>query len=352
MQAVSSIPTILSRISHSRLETMLVKTPDGVRDFRAIWREGDKVNAIDQRILPGRFEVLGMSSFEMVADAIRDMTVRGAPSIGAAAAYGMALAAIKGTDLDAAAKLIKSTRPTAHDLFYAVDLMLTRRERLPEVADEYADSIVEKCRSIGENGQHLIEDGSKVMTHCNAGALATVDFGTALAPMRVAHRSGKEFFVYVDETRPRLQGAKLTAWELLNEGISHAVIADNASGHYLRRDVDVMIVGADRVARNGDFANKIGTYEKAVLAKENGVPFYVAAPVSTFDPSLDNGDEIVIEQRSQDEVLEVDGVRLAPEGSEALNPAFDVTPAEYVTGFITEAGVFRPDGFSKLLGSR
>ena len=308
------------------------------------------MKAIDQKILPGRFEILEISSVEGVADAISDMTVRGAPSIGAAAAYGMALAAINGDDLGAAAKLIKSTRPTAHDLFYAVDLMLSRRERLPGSADEYADSIVDKCRSIGENGQHLIADGSKVMTHCNAGALATVDFGTALAPMRVAQRSGKEFFVYVDETRPRLQGAKLTAWELLNEGINHAVIADNASGHYLRTEVDVMIVGADRIAGNGDVANKVGTYEKAVLAKENGVPFYVAAPVSTFDPSLGSGDEIVIEQRSQDEVLMVDGVRVAPEGSEALNPAFDVTPVKYVTGFITEAGVVRPDGFSKLFG--
>jgi methylthioribose-1-phosphate isomerase len=329
---------------------MLVKTPSGTRDMRAIWMEGEVVKAIDQRILPGRFEVVDISTAKELAEAISDMTVRGAPSIGAAAAYGMALASIKGENLEETANMIKATRPTAHDLFYAVDVMLATRDRLPGCADEYADSVVAKCRSIGENGKDLIRDGFKVLTHCNAGALATVDFGTALAPMRVAHRSGRDFFVYVDETRPRLQGAKLTAWELLNEDIRHSIIADNASGHYLRTDVDVVIVGADRIARNGDFANKIGTYEKAVLAKENGVPFYVAAPVSTFDPSLGDGDEIVIEQRSPEEVLSIDGVRVAPQRSTALNPAFDVTPADYVTGFVTEAGVFKPEGFSKLLG--
>jgi methylthioribose-1-phosphate isomerase len=344
------VPTILSRIHHSSLETMLVKTSTGPRDIRAIWLEGGVVKAIDQRVLPGRFEIVDISTSEELAEAIRDMTIRGAPSIGAAAAYGMALAALNGENLEVAASLIKSTRPTAHDLFYAVDLMLSNRERLPGCADEYADSIVERCRAIGENGKQLITDGCKVMTHCNAGALATVDYGTALAPMRAAHRSGREFFVYVDETRPRLQGAKLTAWELLNEGIEHAIIADNASGHYLRTDVDIVIVGADRIARNGDFANKIGTYEKAVLARENDVPFYVAAPVSTFDQSLESGDAIIIEQRSPEEVLSIDGVRVAPQGSDAINPAFDVTPARYVTGFITEAGVFGPDMFSKLLG--
>ncbi|MGB2581161.1 MAG: S-methyl-5-thioribose-1-phosphate isomerase, partial [Thermoplasmata archaeon] len=174
----------------------------------------------------------------------------------------------------------------------------------------------------------------------------------ALAPMRMARRAGNEFFVYVDETRPRLQGAKLTAWELLNEGIDHAIISDNASGHYIRSDVDLVIVGADRIACNGDFANKIGTYEKAVLARENGVPFYVAAPISTFDSSLLSGDEIVIEQRSPDEVLILDGVRVAPEGSDALNPAFDMTPSRYVSGFITEVGLLKPDELSKLLDTQ
>lgn len=328
---------------------MLVRTSDGSeQDIRAIWMEDGVVKAIDQRLLPSKFDVVTISDHTEMADAISDMTVRGAPTIGAAAAYGMALASANGADLDEAATLIRSTRPTAHDLFHAVDLMLRKRDALPGAAADYADSIVAMCRTIGENGIDLIDEGSKVLTHCNAGALATVDFGTALAPMRMARRRGRSFFVYVDETRPRLQGAKLTAWELLNEGIDHAIIADNASGHYLREDVDLVIVGADRIARNGDFANKIGTYEKAVLAKENGVPFYVAAPMSTFDPSLEDGGGIVIEQRSPDEVLELDGVRVAPSGSGALNPAFDVTPSRYVEGFITERGILEPGKFTDL----
>jgi methylthioribose-1-phosphate isomerase len=331
---------------------MLVKTPNGAQDIRAIWMENGVVKAIDQRALPHRFEIVEIDNSEALAEAISDMTIRGAPSIGAAAAYGMALAAIRGEDMEEAADRMRSTRPTAHDLFYAVNLMLSERERLPGAADEYSDSIVARCKSIGEHGLDLICDGSKILTHCNAGALATVDFGTALAPMRLARRAGKEFFVYVDETRPRLQGAKLTAWELLNEGIDHAIISDNASGHYIRADVDVVIVGADRIAGNGDFANKIGTYEKAVLARENGVPFYVAAPISTFDSSLLSGDEIVIEQRSPDEVLILDGVRVAPEGSDALNPAFDMTPSRYVSGFITEVGLLKPDELSKLLDTQ
>ncbi len=331
---------------------MLVKTPNGAQDIRAIWMENGVVKAINQRALPHRFEIVEIDNSEALAEAISDMTIRGAPSIGAAAAYGMALAAIRGEDMEDAADRMRSTRPTAHDLFYAVNLMLSERERLPGAADEYSDSIVARCKSIGEHGLDLIRDGSKILTHCNAGALATIDFGTALAPMRLARRAGKEFFVYVDETRPRLQGAKLTAWELLNEGIDHAIISDNASGHYIRADVDVVIVGADRIAGNGDFANKIGTYEKAVLARENGVPFYVAAPISTFDSSLLSGDEIVIEQRSPDEVLILDGVRVAPEGSDALNPAFDMTPSRYVSGFITEVGLLKPDELSKLLDTQ
>lgn len=333
---------------------MRVRTKRGREDLRAIWMDGDSVTVIDQRALPQKFKTIGIKTYAEMAEAISNMTVRGAPTIGAAAAYGMALAWKAGDDLDKAAKTIKATRPTAHDLFYAVDLMLSKRkDDLVKAAEAYADSIVTMCKSIGEHGSTLIKDGSRVLTHCNAGALATVDFGTALAPMRVAHRSGRKFFVYVDETRPRLQGAKLTAWELLNEGIDHAIIADNAAGHYMSRgQVDLVVVGADRIASNGDFANKIGTYEKAVLAKESGVPFYVAAPVSTFDFSLASGSGIVIEERSQDEVLLVGGRRISPEGSRALNPAFDVTPARYVTGFITEKGVFRPGDFSALVGGR
>jgi methylthioribose-1-phosphate isomerase len=330
---------------------MRVMTRRGREDLRAIWMDGDTVTVIDQKVLPQKFRTVAIKTCEEMAEAISDMTVRGAPTIGAAAAYGMALAWKAGEPLDAAAKAIKATRPTAHDLFYAVDLMLSKRKTdLCKAADAYADGIVTKCKSIGEHGAPLIENGSKVLTHCNAGALATVDFGTALAPMRVAHRAGRKFFVFVDETRPRLQGAKLTAGELLNEGIDHAVIADNAAGHYMDRGkVDLVIVGADRIASNGDFANKIGTYEKAVLAKENGVPFYVAAPASTFDFSLVSGSGIVIEERSQDEVTMVGAYRVCPEGSKALNPAFDVTPARYVTGYITEKGVVGPGAFSSLL---
>ena len=210
-------------------------------------------------------------------------------------------------------------------------------------ADAYAQLTIDKCRLIGQHGMKLIDDGMKLMTHCNAGALATVDVGTALAPMRAAHDAGKKFFVYVSETRPRLQGMQLTAWELGQEGIDHRIIPDGASAHYMSQGVDFIITGADRICANGDFANKIGTFDKAIAAKHFGIPFYVAAPVSTFDLSMNNGREIVIEQRSQDEVNVVAGTRIAPEGSQALNPAFDVTPAELVTGFITEKGILRPD---------
>ncbi|MEM0342900.1 MAG: S-methyl-5-thioribose-1-phosphate isomerase [Thermoplasmata archaeon] len=327
---------------------MLVRTASGKIDLRAIWMTRDVVKMIDQRLLPRKLRIVTVRNHIEMAKAISNMTIRGAPSIGAAAAYGMALAWLRRADLAKAAKIIKATRPTGHDLFYAIDFMLSKRdEDLVSVADAYADSIVEMCRRIGEHGSKLIRDGYKVLTHCNAGALATVDFGTALAPIRVAHRAGKQVFVYVDETRPRLQGAKLTAWELANEGIEHAIISDNAAGHYLKEDIDLVIVGADRIARNGDFANKIGTYEKAVLAKENGVPFYVAAPMSTFDPRIRSGKGIPIEERSEDEVLCLEGVRIAPDESHALNPAFDVTPAKYVKGFITENGVVTPGRFPR-----
>ena len=307
------------------------------------------VKAIDQRLLPNQFKIVSIRTYKEMARAISDMTVRGAPTIGAAAAYGMALASLKGVQLKKAAETIRATRPTAHDLFYAVNLMLTRcDEDLVRVANDYADGIVEMCRRIGENGARLIRDGDRILTHCNAGALATVDLGTALAPIRIAKSQGKEIFIYVDETRPRLQGAKLTAWELLNEGIEHAIIPDNAAGHFMKDSVDLIIVGADRIARNGDFANKIGTYSKAVLAKENRVPFYVAAPVSTFDFFTKSGKDIVIEERSEDEVLSVGGCRVAPRGSKAFNPCFDVTPAKYVEGFVTEKGIFKPGKFGVL----
>lgn len=320
-------------------------------ETRAVWYEGGKVRMIDQRIIPQRFRIIDLTDHREVAEAIKNMTIRGAPSIGAAAAYGVALAAVNKENVQKAAELIKSTRPTAYDLFYAVDHMLRSLELGDdpvEAADGYADQIIERCRLIGKHGSLLIEDEQNIMTHCNAGALATVDIGTALAPIRTAWTEGKHIYVYVSETRPRLQGMRLTAWELYNEGIPHSIIVDGASGHYLRKDVNMVIVGADRIAANGDFANKIGTFDKAVLCRELGVPFYVAAPISTFDFSIATGDNIVIEDRSEDEVTCIGKARIAPKESPALNPSFDMTRAKYVTGFITEVGILRPQEISKV----
>jgi methylthioribose-1-phosphate isomerase len=328
-----------------------VRTDSGFADMRAVWFEGGRLMMIDQRELPRRVAVAGFSDHASAAEAIRNMTTRGAPSIGAAAAYAMCLAALSGSDLREAAACVRSARPTANDLFYAVDFMLGELDGGAdpvEAADRYADGIVEKCAKIGEHGAHLIRDGAKVMTHCNAGALATVDVGTALSPIRRAWAEGRRFSVYVSETRPRLQGMQLTAWELGQEGIDHAIIPDGASAHFMSKGVDLVIVGADRIAANGDFANKIGTLDKAIAARRFGVPFYVAAPASTFDPATASGEDIEIEHRSEAEVTEILGERIAPEGSPALNPAFDVTPAELVTGFITEAGVLKPAEIGRL----
>ena len=332
---------------------MRVRTENGDRDIRAVWFEDGRVVMIDQRRLPHELVFVSFDDYRDVAEAIRNMTTRGAPSIGATAAYAMCLAALKGEDLETAARDIKAARPTANDLFYAVDRMaesLAEGADPVEAADAYAQSMVDKCIAIGEYGAPLIKDGFKVMTHCNAGALATVDVGTALAPIRRAWADGRRFSVYASETRPRLQGMQLTAWELNQEGIDHAIIPDGASGHFIRQGVDMIIVGADRIAANGDFANKIGTFEKAVLAKEFGVPFYVAAPISTFDFDTATGEDIVIENRSEEEVTVVAGNRIAPVGSPALNPAFDMTPARYVTGFITEKGILRPSEIEKVRG--
>ena len=332
---------------------MRVRTENGDRDIRAVWFEDGRVVMIDQRRLPHELVFVSFDDYRDVAEAIRNMTTRGAPSIGATAAYAMCLAALKGEDLETAARDIKAARPTANDLFYAVDRMaesLAEGADPVEAADAYAQSMVDKCIAIGEYGAPLIKDGFKVMTHCNAGALATVDVGTALAPIRRAWADGRRFSVYASETRPRLQGMQLTAWELNQEGIDHAIIPDGASGHFIRQGVDMIIVGADRIAANGDFANKIGTFEKAVLAKEFGVPFYVAAPISTFDFDTATGEDIVIENRSEEEVTLVAGNSIAPVGSPALNPAFDMTPARYVTGFITEKGILRPSEIEKVRG--
>jgi S-methyl-5-thioribose-1-phosphate isomerase len=264
----------------------------------------------------------------------------------------MAQAILQGVDPEEAAETLRSTRPTGHDLFHAIEHMLReigRGEDAIKAAEAYARLDEERCRMIGQHGLSLVKAGSRILTHCNAGALACVDVGTATAPLRLAHANGRKFLVYVDETRPRLQGMRLTAWELAQEGIDHVVIADNAAGFLMQRgEVDLVLVGADRIAANGDVANKIGTYEKAVVAKENRIPFYVAAPTSTIDFALRTGKDIPIETRSEDEVLTLDGVRLGPDGTRALNPAFDVTPAEYVTAFITERGIVRPKDLDRL----
>ena len=321
------------------------------KDIRAVWFENGKVRMIDQRRLPYDLVFIEFTDYKEVALSIKNMTIRGAPSIGAAAAYGMCLAALKKEDLKIAAEHIKEARPTANDLFYAVDLMMSELSKGVDpvvAADRYAQMMVDKCTLIGKFGNAVIKDGFKIMTHCNAGALATVDVGTALAPIRYAFDSGKKIFVFASETRPRLQGMQLTAWELVQEGIDHTIISDGASGHFMKQGIDMVIVGADRVAANGDFANKIGTYEKAVIAHELGIPFYVAAPVSTFDFHTLTGDDIVIEDRSEDEVLYIGEQRIAPVGSHARNPSFDVTPARYVTGYITEKGILTKERISEM----
>lgn len=321
-------------------------------DMRSVWMDGSKIKFIDQRVLPHALEIFCADAVEEVAFAIKDMVVRGAPAIGATAAFGIAQVKMLQGDINEGAKVLRATRPTAQDLFTAIDYMIKKIEEgmdSKKAAQDYVDGILDKCKKIGEHGEPLIANDQKILTHCNAGALATVDYGTALAPIRSAFHNGKNIFVFVDETRPRLQGARLTAWELLNEGIPHTVIADNAAGLFLQRgDIHLVIVGADRIAKNGDFANKIGTYEKAVLAKENDIPFYVAAPITTFDFSLEDGSSIPIEERGEDEVLLIGNKRMAPAETKAKNPAFDMTPKRYVTAYITENGVFKANELQKL----
>jgi methylthioribose-1-phosphate isomerase len=324
------------------------------KNYRSVWMEGSRVTMVDQPGLPHDFALFRCNDYEDTAQAIKDMVIRGAPAIGAAACYGMAQGALAG-ELDEAEAVLSKSRPTAYDLFDAIKYFkknYTNSSDPVSIADAYADESADRCRKIGEIGDELIKDGARILTHCNAGALACVDYGTALAPMRVAKEKGKKIFIWVDETRPRCQGARLTAWELMQEGIDYALIADNSAGYYMQRgEVDLCIVGTDRVALNGDIANKIGTYEKAVVAHENGIPLYIAAPFSTIDFSCPSGSDIPIEERDAEEVTHMWGwnghriekVRVAPEGAKARNPAFDVTPAKYITGIITEKGIFKPD---------
>ena len=310
-------------------------------DRRALWFEDGVIKFIDQRKLPYKIETFTAKTVDECAFAIKDMVVRGAPAIGAAAVYGMVIGK---KDIDKTVNILRKTRPTAYDLFYAIEYMINKIKNGEDAiiaANKYVEDVVDRCRRIGENGEKLIKNGMKILTHCNAGALATVDYGTALAPFYIAHRKRKKFFVYADETRPRCQGL-LTDWELEQEGIPHAVIADNAAGHFMKNgEIDMVITGADRIVKNGDFANKIGTYEKAVLAKENGIPFYVAAPISTFDKTIKSGNEIIIEERGREELAIINKCKIIPDYTKVRNPAFDVTPAEYVTGYITEEKILK-----------
>jgi methylthioribose-1-phosphate isomerase len=309
---------------------------------------------IDQTRLPREQVFVTCRSYVEVAVAIRSMVIRGAPAIGVAAAMGVALGVQEDADFERVCDTLGSTRPTAVNLFWAIDRMRALRSSLNGVArEELVRRMIEEaknirlddiaiCRAMGKHGAALVPDGKTVLTHCNAGALATAGYGTALGVIRAAAEAGKKIDVFADETRPFLQGARLTAWELQQDGIATTLITDNMAGHFLHSGrIGCVVVGADRIAANGDVANKIGTYSLAVLAKENNVPFYVAAPVSTFDLTLASGDLIPIEQRASEEVTHVFGVAVAPENIAVENPAFDVTPARYVTAIISERGVAR-----------
>lgn len=341
--------------------------------MRTVYWENGQLKMIDQRLLPGRFEIVAFSDHKAVARAIKEMVVRGAPAIGAAAAFALALAGFESAssstsdllaDLQAAAATLKSARPTAVNLAWAVERVLGAaagaggersadeiRQRILEEAQRIADEDVEINQRMARHGAALINDGDTVIHHCNTGALATVDWGTALGVIRMAHEQGKRVHVLVDETRPRLQGARLTAWELEQYGIPYEIITDNMAGYFLKAGkVQKCFVGSDRTAANGDVANKIGTYMLALAAFDNGVPFYPVVPTSTIDLSLAHGGLIPIEERDPQEVLGLEfmGERVAPLRAKARNIAFDVTPSRLVTAIVTENGVVYPPFESNL----
>ena len=323
----------------------MMKRSDPMQVQPIRWR-GQSLELLDQRLLPGETRYVVCRTADEVAAAIRDMVVRGAPAIGVSAAFGLALAALDGSDVHAAAETLKHSRPTAVNLAWALQRMLKAfeegRNLTVEAEAMYAEDIAAN-RRIGQFGAALLGQQSTVLTHCNAGALATAGYGTALGVVRAAIEGGKNVAVFADETRPYLQGARLTAWELQQDGIDVTLITDNMSGHFFQQGTfDAVIVGADRIAANGDTANKIGTYTVAVLAEAHGVPFYVAAPVSTIDVSCPSGASIPIEERSRDEVVSMFGRTIAPEGVKVRHPAFDVTPARLITAIITDQGVLRP----------
>lgn len=337
-----------------------------MKDIRPIkWNQDDPfVELLEQRLLPHEEKWLKLTTHQEMADAIRDMSIRGAPAIGTAAAFGVALGVMEGSDLEGPAreehfdnicKTLAESRPTARNLFDSLERMKALFEKnkdkpfkeLCKIMRQKALAIATKdemmCRAIGLHGASLLETDTGVLTHCNAGALATTAYGTALGVIRGAWEQGKRFHVYADETRPYLQGARLTAWELHEDGIPVTVIPDNTAGYLMRKGkIHAVVVGADRIARNGDTANKIGTYTVAVLAKEHNIPFYVAAPSTTIDTSMDDGDGIPIEERASKEVTEIHGKSIVPEGVEALYYGFDITPAKYITAIVTEDGVQKP----------
>jgi len=343
-------------------------------DYRTVWAEGHTVRFIEQNRLPFAFVINTTSSYVDCCHAIRTMQVRGAGAIGALAGFAMALACHEAPEKDPdyrkfignARSEIEATRPTARNLFHATELVYAAGLESPEkamaAAQQVADRDASDSQQIGEFGNPLIRDGAGILTHCNAGCLAFVDYGTALSPVYKAHREGKKLFVYADETRPRSQGARLTAWELHQAGVPHLIVPDNAAAALMAKGkIDLVITGADRIAANGDTANKIGTLERAIVACEFGIPFYIAAPTSTIDPACKTGDDIVIEERDEEEVLYQEGpdaqgtmhrILVCSPGSHALNPAFDVTPAKYITGFITEKGIVEPEEIMKLVEAR
>jgi methylthioribose-1-phosphate isomerase len=305
---------------------------------------GDSLELLDQRLLPEELVYVRCRTAAEVARAIKDMVVRGAPAIGCAAAFGVVLSKGSAESYD----ILSKSRPTAVNLFWALDRMKKAKDLKAEAEAIFAEDLAGN-RAIGKVGAELIPQNARVMTHCNAGALATAGYGTALGVLRAAHEQGKKISVVVNETRPYLQGARLTAWEMVQEQIPATLITDNMAGHLISRgEVDVIVVGADRIAANGDVANKIGTYSLAVLAKRHGIPFYVAAPISTFDLQIPDGSHIPIEERPESEVTGYRGSRWAPQGVKVRNPAFDVTPAELVTGLITEKGTVLAPNAEKL----
>lgn len=332
-------------------------------EIRAVYFENGKLILIDQRKLPNTYEMFECKSYKEVDFAIKDMVVRGAPAIGIAAAYGVYLAACEFKKINRehffkslgdACSVLHNSRPTAVNLMWAVNRMRNVIEKnsnrdideilkvLKNEADTILSEDIEINKKMAEYGNEIVKVGARILTHCNAGALATGGWGTALGVIRMAHYSGKNIFVYADETRPRCQGAKLTAWELVKENIPAKLIPDNAAATLIRDGkVDLIIVGADRVALNGDTANKIGTFMLSVVAKAYNVPFYIAAPTSTIDTDTKSGDKIIIEERDSTEVTHIGDIRIAPEGIDVYNPAFDVTPNENITGIITEKGIIK-----------